>query len=113
MTEQIQEAGNNSQQRSNISQQGSNIAQQRSNQDMIEKVDKILAALTGTLDGEEGLVSLVRGIHQTLHDKDYGLIPRVIVLERQSERVKGWLLGSAFVGGIIAWVIEQFTGGKH
>ena len=111
---QDQQDSNTSQQRSNIAQQGSNISQQKSNKNIEDKVDQILTVLTGNLDGTEGLVSLVKGIHTCIHDKDIGLAPRVTRLEKTEDKRSGWTHGVSFVVGIfgviIGWLAAIFSG---
>ena len=83
--------------------------QNESNNSIEQKVDEILLVLRGSFENE-GIVSVVRKISKDLHDIDTGLVGRVKNLESTSDKQKGWLLGSAFIGGIVAWFIQLFFG---
>jgi len=106
---------NETQQRSNALQQRSNALQQESNVYVQDKVDEILTVLKGSYE-QEGLVTLVKKIHETLHAKDDGILIRVATLERASERQNGIVVGICAVGTLIGvfvgWCIEWFRGGK-
>jgi hypothetical protein len=98
---------------SKTTQQDYNQKQENSSASIEGKVDEILGVLRGTIDGTEGLVSMVKHISNDLHDRDTGIIPRVANLEAKNQRVAGYLLGASFVGGCVAWVIELLFGNRH
>lgn len=69
-----------------------------------EKLDEVLSCLKGTFD-QEGLVSMVRNIHTTLHDKENGLVPRVSKLEKNEDKRTGWVAGVCFIGSVIGVLV--------
>jgi hypothetical protein len=77
-----------------------------------EDISVLKEVMTGDVHGKPGIVHTINDVRYALWDKDDGLAPRIVRLEKTRTYAVGWIAGAGGVGALIVSAVEKFFGGK-